>query len=126
MTPGQKRALEEAWPTYGLETNNGLLDISVLFPSGPVVLEIGFGMGDSLFEMASNNPDNNYIGVEVHKPGVGHLLNRAENDELQNLKVFAEDSIDVLKLSIPETSLDVVHLFPGPVAQEKAPQTPLD
>jgi tRNA (guanine-N7-)-methyltransferase len=120
MTPGQKRALEEAWPTYGLETNNGLLDISVLFPSGPVVLEIGFGMGDSLFEMASNNPDNNYIGVEVHKPGVGHLLNRAENDELQNLKVFAEDSIDVLKLSIPETSLDVVQIFfPDPWHKKK-------
>ena len=120
MTPGQRRALEEAWPFYGLETNNGFLNLAELFPEGPIVLEIGFGMGDSLLEMATANPDVNYIGVEVHRPGVGHLLNRAEEQGLKNLKVFGEDSIDVLKLAVPEHSLDVVQIFfPDPWHKKK-------
>lgn len=121
MTPGQKRALEEAWPQFGLEVSGGALNFSRLFASaGPVILEIGFGMGDSLFEMAVGNPHVNYIGVEVHRPGVGHLLNLADDAKLENIKVFAEDSIDVLTRCIPEKSLDGVQIFfPDPWHKKK-------
>lgn len=121
MTPGQKRALEEAWPDYGLQVSDGLLGFDELFAaSGPVVLEIGFGMGDSLFEMASGNPQINYIGVEVHRPGVGHLLYLADEAKLGNIKVFAEDSIDVLTRCIPEKSLDGIQIFfPDPWHKKK-------
>jgi len=121
MTPGQKRALEEAWPHYGLEVSAGALNLSQLFASsGPTILEIGFGMGDSLFEMAVGNPHINYIGVEVHRPGVGHLLHLADDAKLENIKVFAEDSIDVLTQCIPEKSLDGIQIFfPDPWHKKK-------
>jgi tRNA (guanine-N7-)-methyltransferase len=121
MTPGQKRALEEAWPDYGLEVSGGQLNFNQLFTApAPIILEIGFGMGDSLFEMASGNPHINYIGVEVHRPGVGHLLYLAEEAKLENIKVFAEDSIDVLTRCIPEKSLDGIQIFfPDPWHKKK-------
>jgi len=121
MTPGQKRALEEAWPEFGLEVSGGLLDLDSLFSnSAPTICEIGFGMGDSLFEMAEKNTHLNYIGVEVHRPGVGHLLKLAEESSLNNLKVFAEDSIDVLTECIPPKSLDGVQIFfPDPWHKKK-------
>ncbi|MFT5561155.1 MAG: tRNA (guanine-N7-)-methyltransferase [Candidatus Azotimanducaceae bacterium] len=121
MTPGQKRALEEAWPQYGLEVSDGNLNFGQVFASPrPVVLEIGFGMGDSLFEMAVGNPHINYIGVEVHRPGVGHLLSLADDAKLENIKVFAEDSIDVLTQCIPEKSLDGIQIFfPDPWHKKK-------
>ncbi|MFT4676151.1 MAG: tRNA (guanine-N7-)-methyltransferase [Patiriisocius sp.] len=121
MTPGQRRALEEAWPDYGLEVSDGLLDLDSLFSnSAPTICEIGFGMGDSLFEMAEKNARLNYIGVEVHRPGVGHLLKLAEESSLNNLKVFAEDSIDVLTECIPPKSLDGIQIFfPDPWHKKK-------
>lgn len=121
MTPGQRRALEEAWPDYGLEVSDGLLDLDSLFSnSAPTICEIGFGMGDSLFEMAEKNAHLNYIGVEVHRPGVGHLLKLAEESSLNNLKVFAEDSIDVLTECIPPKSLDGIQIFfPDPWHKKK-------
>lgn len=120
MTPGQRRALDEAWPKYGLESKDGLVAFDQIFPSGKIIFEIGFGMGDSLFEMATENPGTNYIGVEVHRPGVGHLLNRAHEQGVENLRVFAEDSIDVLKNSIPEGALDGIQIFfPDPWHKKK-------
>ncbi|MFT6352630.1 MAG: tRNA (guanine-N7-)-methyltransferase, partial [Neptuniibacter pectenicola] len=75
MTEGQQKAMDDVWPSMGLELNNGLLDFNQVFGrEAPVVLEIGFGMGDSLVEMAKDQPEKNYIGVEVHRPGVGRLL----------------------------------------------------
>lgn len=121
MTPGQKRALDTAWPAYGLSVADGVLDLETLFVKpGPVILEIGFGMGDSLFEMAASNPHLNYIGVEVHRPGVGHLLKLAADAELRNLKVFSEDSIDVLSQCVPVKSLAGVQIFfPDPWHKKK-------
>lgn len=121
MTPGQKRALEEAWPDYGLEVSGRMLNLDSLFSnSAPTICEIGFGMGDSLFEMAEKNAHLNYIGVEVHRPGVGHLLKLAEESSLNNLKVFAEDSIDVLTECIPPKSLDGIQIFfPDPWHKKK-------
>ena len=125
MTPGQKRALEDAWPRYGLEVSDGQLALETLFTvSRPIICEIGFGMGDSLFEMAAQSLTKqaqiNYIGVEVHRPGVGHLLKLAQDADLDNLKVFAEDSIDVLTDCIPPKSLDGIQIFfPDPWHKKK-------
>jgi tRNA (guanine-N7-)-methyltransferase len=129
MTPGQKRALVEQWTTYGLNLEDGLIDLAFnkesgenpLFEKGgDIILEIGFGMGDSLFEMAQIFPDKNFIGAEVHRPGVGHLLQLAASHELKNLRAFQADSIDVLSQCIPDESLSKVQIFfPDPWHKKK-------
>ncbi len=111
-TEGQQKALEEVWPIMGLEVKNGPIVFSEVFGrDAPVVLEIGFGMGDSLLEMASREPEKNYIGIEVHTPGVGRLLSNADEEGLTNIRIYAEDAIDVLAKCIPDNSLDVLQLF---------------
>lgn len=112
MTEGQQKAMDDVWPAMGLEVTQGLLDLNAVFGrEAPVVLEIGFGMGDSLVEMAKDQPEKNYIGVEVHRPGVGRLLSNAEKQGLKNIRVFCEDAIEVLAQSIPDGSLDCIQLF---------------
>jgi len=112
LTPGQEKALEETWPIFGCELKDGALDFTTLFGnSNPVHLEIGFGMGESLATQALENPDINYLGVEVHRPGVGHLLMLLRDHGLQNVRVFAEDSIEVLNQCIPDDSLARVQIF---------------
>ncbi len=120
-TEGQQKALDEVWPFMGLEVKEGSVVFSELFGrEAPVVLEIGFGMGDSLIEMASQQPENNYIGIEVHKPGVGRLLSRANEAGVSNIRVYAEDAIEVLAQCIPDNSLDVLQLFfPDPWHKKK-------
>jgi len=119
MTPGQKRALDEQWNSFGLNLEDGQLDVA-FDKKADIVLEIGFGMGDSLFEMAQTFPEQNFIGVEVHRPGVGHLLQLSASHELKNLKVFRADSIDVLSLCIPDDSLSKVQIFfPDPWHKKK-------
>ncbi len=111
-TEGQQKALEDVWPVMGLEVKNGPVVFSEVFGrDAPVVLEIGFGMGDSLLEMASREPEKNYIGIEVHTPGVGRLLSNANEAGLTNIRIYAEDAIDVLAQCIPDNSLDVLQLF---------------
>lgn len=111
-TEGQQKALEEVWPVMGLAIKNGPVVFSEVFGrEAPVVLEIGFGMGDSLLEMASCEPDKNYIGIEVHTPGVGRLLSNANDEGLTNIRIYAEDAIEVLAQCIPDNSLDVIQLF---------------
>lgn len=111
-TEGQQKALEEVWPVMGLTIKNGPVVFSEVFGrEAPVVLEIGFGMGDSLLEMASCEPDKNYIGIEVHTPGVGRLLSNANDEGLTNIRIYAEDAIEVLAQCIPDNSLDVIQLF---------------
>jgi len=112
MTALQERALEQLWPKYGLESGEVLLDLDVLFGrSAPRVLEIGFGMGDALVEMAAVHPENDYIGIEVHRPGVGRILSRVDEQNLNNVRVFCYDAIAILKKQIPDESLDRVLLF---------------
>jgi len=112
MTALQERALEQLWPKYGLEPGEVLLDLDVLFGrSAPRVLEIGFGMGDSLVEMAAVHPENDYIGIEVHRPGVGRILSRVDEQSSNNVRVFCHDATEVLKKQIPDGSLDRVLLF---------------
>ncbi|MEM5529253.1 tRNA (guanosine(46)-N7)-methyltransferase TrmB [Gammaproteobacteria bacterium AS21] len=120
-TLGQEKALAEVWPIYGLEVKNGLLELDQVFDrQAPTVLEIGFGMGESLISMAKAAPEMNFIGIEVHKPGVGRLLSRMVEEELTNIRVFSEDAIEVLAQCIPEQSLHTVQLFfPDPWHKKK-------
>lgn len=116
MTPGQKRALEKYLPLYGLNPSDGIVNPDDLFANtNNIVIEIGFGMGDSLFETASTHPENGYIGIETHRPGVGHLLQLASDASLSNLKVYMADAVEVLSENIPPSSIDVIQvLFPDP------------
>ena len=110
LTKGQARALELFWQTMGLEHNQGMLNFSELFGNdNPITLEIGFGMGKSLVEMAKNAPNINFIGVEVHRPGVGACIALAEEAGVTNLKVYEHDAIEVLADCIPDQSLTAVQ-----------------
>ena len=112
MTPGQEKAYEASWSLYGVEANEQVLDYEKLFGrQAPVIVEIGFGMGDSLIEMATEHPDNDYLGIEVHKPGVGRLLSKISERALTNLRVMQFDAVEVLKNQIPDESLSAVYLF---------------
>jgi tRNA (guanine-N7-)-methyltransferase len=112
MTPGQKRAYEEGWQRWGLAHQNGVLDFDAVFGlAGPRVLEIGFGMGQSLAEMARASPNANFIGIEVHKPGVGRLLHNIAEYDINNIRVYCHDAVDILRDCIPDVSLDTLQIF---------------
>ena len=112
LTLSQLNALENDWPKYGVEFTPEILDLNKLFArNAETILEIGFGNGDALLSMAQQNPDSNFIGIEVHRPGVGHLLQNIEQHKLQNIRVICHDANDVLKQQIPDHSLDRLHLF---------------
>jgi len=121
MTDGQRAAFETYWPQYGLSLHGGLIEAETVFGrSAPVVLEIGFGMGASLHEMLLAEPDKDFIGIEVHPPGVGRLMSDSGKDELRNLRVYLADALDVLEDCIPDQSLERVQLyFPDPWHKKK-------
>lgn len=113
ITPSQEKALAEQWPRYGLDLAQGLQALDNAFPTPATerILEIGFGMGDSLLAMAEQRPDQHFIGVEVHPPGVGRLVNEAAKRQLSNLRVFCADAVDVLEDCIADNSLARLQLF---------------
>lgn len=112
LTKGQQAAIDAHWADKGLEHEGGLVNFSELFGNNnPVVLEIGFGMGASLVEMAQNAPDKNFIGIEVHLPGVGACLSSAAEAGVENLKVYEHDAVEILRDCIADESLDTVQLF---------------
>jgi tRNA (guanine-N7-)-methyltransferase len=112
ITESQQKALELYWPQYGLSLQTGCIDPQLLFGNNhPLVVEIGYGMGDSLLTMAAQERDKNFIGVEVHLPGVGRLANEAGKQPLLNLKTYCADAIDVLTFCIPENSVSRLQLF---------------
>lgn len=121
LTDGQSRALVQHWAEYGLQLEQGVLDYAALFGNpNPVILEIGFGNGASLLQMAQNAAGKNFIGVEVHRPGVGKLINDAQQAGVKNLKVFCDDAIEVLASNVADGSLDGVQLFfPDPWHKKK-------
>jgi tRNA (guanine-N7-)-methyltransferase len=116
LTKGQERALEELWPRFGVEYRAQVADPAVLFGrEAPLVLEIGYGMGASLLAMAQAEPATNFLGIEVHTPGVGALLMGVEEKGLTNLHTLHHDAVEVLQHMIPDASLDRVQLyFPDP------------
>ena len=116
LTPSQQRAIDELWPVFGAESGGGLLDFDNVFGRrAPIVLEIGFGNGETLVQQAAANPDLDYLGIEVHEPGVGHCLLAAQGAGIRNLRLIAEDAIDVLQRQVPMASLRRINLyFPDP------------
>lgn len=116
LTPGQERALDKLWPDFGIDEGTESLNLDVLFGrDAPKVLEIGFGNGASLAEMAKQQPDHDFIGVEVHRPGVGQLLKSIETEALSNVRVACTDAVELLKSRVPDKSLDRVQIyFPDP------------
>ena len=120
LTSGQDRALNELMPEFGIDHLSGELVFSELYNrEAETILEIGFGMGQSLLAQAKTNPDQNYLGIEVHSPGVGSLLNGMDELKLTNIRVSNQDGVEVLE-KIPEQSLSGVQLFfPDPWHKKK-------
>lgn len=112
MTEGQKKGLDQGWPRFGLDLDAGLQDFDAVFGrQAPRTFEIGFGMGHSLLEMAAAAPEQDFIGVEVHRPGVGALLNGLLTQQLSNVRVYSCDALEVLRQCVADASLDRVLLF---------------
>jgi tRNA (guanine-N7-)-methyltransferase len=112
LTKGQTLALDTQWPQFGLQLEDGLLEFEKLFGrKAETILEIGFGMGDSLFTEAQREPDSNFIGIEVHRPGIGSLLMNMQLQDVNNIRLFDCDAVDVLKQCIPDNSLDKIQIF---------------
>ena len=112
LTRAQQRALDELWPQFGIEYTGQPLELDAVYGrSANTVIEIGFGNGESLAQCAQDAPDTNFMGIEVHRPGVGHLLLEIEQRELTNVRVMCHDAIEVLTHQIPTESLTGINLF---------------
>ena len=116
MTPSQERALKDLWPQFGLEYDNGPLDLDTVFDrDAERILEIGFGNGDTLVMAAAEHPEADFVGLEVHEPGAGHCLLKASDAGITNLRIIIHDAIEVLGHQIADDSLDRINLyFPDP------------
>jgi tRNA (guanine-N7-)-methyltransferase len=115
LTNGQKRALEELLPPLLLDETKQF-DKSIAFENdNPVILDIGFGNGESLIHIARMHPEINFVGMEVHAPGVGHLLLNIEEYQLTNIRIYQFDGVEVLKDCFNENTIDAIHIyFPDP------------
>ncbi|MGP8034277.1 MAG: tRNA (guanosine(46)-N7)-methyltransferase TrmB [Steroidobacteraceae bacterium] len=116
ITPAQQRALATLWPKYGVEESAGRLDLERLFArTAPCTLEIGFGNGENLVALAAAHPQRDYLGIEVHRPGVGRLLLALEERQLHNVRLICRDAVEVLERQLPPASLEeILILFPDP------------
>jgi tRNA (guanine-N7-)-methyltransferase len=111
-TAAQQRALEQLWPKYGIPRPDALLDLDTFFGRrAPRMLEIGFGAGEALLAFAQSHPEMDCIGIEVHRPGIGHLLLGVEAAGLSNIRVIDRDAVEVLQDEIPSASIAVAHIF---------------
>jgi tRNA (guanine-N7-)-methyltransferase len=116
ITDAQQRALDEAWPRYGIDFETQPLNLDAVFGrSAPRTLEIGFGNGENLLALAVKHPERDYFGIEVHRPGVGRLLHSAEKLALTNVRASCHDAVEVLNHQLPpESFAEVLVLFPDP------------
>ena len=116
LTTGQQRALDDLYPLWGVPDGDEPLDFDALFGrKAERILEIGFGNGESTWRMAKEEPDRDFIGVEVHPPGVGRLLLALEAEEVTNVRVWLGDAVDFLEQRITEASLAGIRIyFPDP------------
>ena len=121
ITDAQREAKTALQAIHGIEFKQEIIDIQQIFPnSDAVIMEIGFGMGEATAIIAKNHPNNGYIAVDVHPPGIGKLLARIVENDLTNLKVIEEDVHVVLQHMIADESLDGIHLyFPDPWPKKK-------
>lgn len=112
LSPKQQQLFNTLWPRYGLNIAAGLIDPIISFQSqAPLVLEIGFGKGQTLLQQAQANPDKNYLGIEVYRTGINALFTQLAEAPLNNLKIFAEDATDVIPHCIAEQSLSLIQVF---------------
>lgn len=112
LTSAQERDYNELSPVYCIPFKQELIDFKTVFGNdNPVIIEIGFGMGQATVEIAKNNPDINYLGIEVHKPGVGAVLGEIKRLELKNLYIVQYDALDVLEQMIKDESVSGFHIF---------------
>jgi tRNA (guanine-N7-)-methyltransferase len=121
ITPAQERAFENLWPRFGIDFSPETLDPDAVF-GRPArrVLEIGFGDGETLVEQAAADPARDYLGIEVHRPGVGHCMLRAADRDLRNLRLIVHDAVEVLARQLPRRSLARINIyFPDPWPKKK-------
>jgi len=112
LTNGQARALEQYWHVYGVEYSRVPLDLNRVFSrNAPKVMEIGSGMGETSVALAAKHPDNDYLAVEVHRPGIGSLIRLAVHNQLTNIRIIRHDAVEILEHSLQESSLDQVNIF---------------
>ena len=116
ITAAQERALGTLWPRYGIESTAGPLETRSLFGrSAPLTLEIGFGNGENLLALAAAHPERDFLGIEVHRPGVGRLLLGLEERRLTNVRVICRDAVEVFERQIaPRSVREILILFPDP------------
>ncbi|EKD77975.1 MAG: tRNA (guanine-N(7)-)-methyltransferase [uncultured bacterium] len=120
LTDRQLQAMQSAFPQYGVIISDAPLDLPKIFGNhAPVICEIGFGLGDALLSMAKNNPENNYLGIEVHEPGVAAVMLGIIDHHLKNIRVIQYDAVKVFH-NIPDNTLSRIHLyFPDPWPKKK-------
>ncbi|NOZ52725.1 MAG: tRNA (guanosine(46)-N7)-methyltransferase TrmB [Gammaproteobacteria bacterium] len=121
MSKRQRHAYETLMPTFGIDATGPVINLDSLFGrTGITVLEIGFGMGDSLVQMARDQPDVNYVGIEIHRPGIGSVLANINEHTIHNIRLFCADAVDVLPNRIPLQSLDRIQVFfPDPWQKQR-------
>lgn len=112
LSAAQKRAVDELMPRYGIPYKPASLDLDSAFGRcAPKILEIGFGMGVTTAEIAVAHPENDYLALEVHTPGVGNLLKLIEAQQIRNIRIIQHDAVEVLRDMIADNTLDGVHIF---------------
>lgn len=112
MSRAQRLACDELLPVYGIPFDRCLLDFEQVFARhAPTILEIGFGMGETTARIAAQHPENNFVGIEVHSPGVGSLLKQIAEHELTNVRVIQHDAVEVVRDMIAPESLRGIHVF---------------
>jgi tRNA (guanine-N7-)-methyltransferase len=116
MTAAQERALTDLWPSYGVDLGDGPLDLDAIFGRrAPRCLEIGFGVGEVIGSLAEQHPHIDYLGLEVHRPGVGRLLLRAARADARNVRVICHDAVEVLQHQLKDGTFDeILVFFPDP------------
>ena len=118
LTPGQERAIDRLWPEFGIDVapGSGTLDLEALFHRrAPVIAEIGFGNGNATWQTALAHPDEDFIGIEVHRPGVGRLLMALEKHRISNVRIACQDAVEFVAEHIPPASLAGIRIyFPDP------------
>jgi tRNA (guanine-N7-)-methyltransferase len=121
QTDAQRKALDLYWSDYVIEYHATPLDLNTLFAEqARLVVEIGFGMGDSLLEMAKSDPHSNFLGIEVHRPGIGKLLHGITQHELTNLKVICHDAKEVIAQCFTDETIDrLLIFFPDPWPKQR-------
>ena len=112
LSAAQQRAMDEGMPRWGINYQPAQIDLTAAFGrEAPKILEIGFGMGGATAEIAAGNPDKDYLGIEVHGPGVGNLCKLIAEQQLSNLRLIRHDAVEVLDHMLADGSLDGVHIF---------------